>query len=203
MEIYHKSIICEKIIHMRRTFIAIEIPASVKLREILELLRMDLREEKIRWVNPEILHITLSFLGDTSEHQVKNISEQLEKICSGYSSMELHFKELGVFRSLKNPRVFWIGMERNELLENLQGEIEIKLRDYLKNRENKPFSPHLTIARIKWIENIDKLKYWLQKYRGKTIQKTKIGEVIYYESKLTANGPVYNSIKKFPLKKIR
>ena len=186
---------------MRRTFIAIEIPATVKLKELLELLRVDLREDRIRWVDPEILHITLSFIGDTSEQQVNYISEQLEKTGSGYSSMELHFKELGVFPNLRKPRVFWIGMERNELLENLQGEIEVMLRDYGINRENRPFSPHLTIARIKWIENIDKLKYWLQKYKSETIQKTKIGEVVYYESKLTANGPIYNSIKKFPLKK--
>ena len=186
---------------MRRTFIAIEIPASVKLKELLELVRVDFREDKIRWVNPEILHITLSFLGDTSEQQINNISEQLEKICSGYSSIELHFKELGVFPNLRKPRVFWIGIEKNELLENLQGEIEIMLRDHGIKRENRPFSPHLTIARIKWIDNINKIKYWLQKYRGETIQKTKIGEVIYFESKLTANGPVYNPIKKFPLKK--
>jgi len=203
MEIYHKSIICGKIIYMRRTFIAIEIPVTVKLRELLKLLRVDLREDKIRWVDPEILHITLSFLGDTSEEQINYISEQLEKICCGYSSMELHLKELGVFPNVRKPRVFWIGMERNEQLENLQGEIEMMLCNYGINRNNKPFSPHLTIARIKWIDDIDKLKYRLQKYRGKTIQKTKIGEVIYYQSKLTSNGPIYNSIKKFPLKKAR
>jgi len=184
---------------MRRTFIAIEIPAAVKLKDLLELLRVDLREDRIRWVDPEILHITLSFIGDTSEQQVNYISEQLEKIGSGYSSMDLHFKELGVFPNLRKPRVFWIGMERNDLLENLQGEIEVMLRDYGISRENRSFSPHLTIARIKWIDDIDKLKYWLQKYKGETIQKTKIGEVVYYESKLTANGPVYNSIKIFPL----
>ena len=201
MEIYHKSIICEKITYMRRTFIAIEIPVTVKLRELLGSLRVDLREDRIRWVDPEILHITLSFLGDTSEEQVNHISEQLEKIVLRYSSMELHFKELGVFRNIRKPRVFWIGLERNELLQNLQGEIEVMLRDYGINRENKPFSPHLTIARIKRIENIDNLIYWLKKYRGKTIQKTKIGEVIYYESRLTSDGPIYNSIKKFPLKK--
>jgi len=184
---------------MRRTFIGIDIPAAVKLKELLELLRVDLREEKIRWVNPEILHITLSFIGNTSEQQIKYISEKLEEISSGYSSMELHFKELGVFPNLRKPRVFWIGMERNEQLENLQGEIEVMLRDYGINRDDKKFSPHLTIARIKWIDDIDKLKYRLKKYQGKTIQKTKIGEVIYYESKLTANGPIYNSIKIFPL----
>ncbi len=188
---------------MRRTFIAIDIPATVKLKELLELLRVDLREDRILWVDPEILHITLSFIGDTSEQQVNYISEQLEKTGSEYSSMELHFKELGVFPNLRKPRVFWIGMERNELLENLQGEIEAMLREYGIIRENRSFSPHLTIARIKWIDDIDKLKYWLNKYKGETIQKTKIGEVVYYESKLTANGPVYNSIKKFPLKKAR
>ena len=201
MEIYYKSIICEKITYMRRTFIAVKIPAEVKLKELLESLRMDLREDRIRWVDPEILHITLSFIGDTSDEQVNYISEQLEEIGSGYSSMELHFKELGVFRNIRKPRVFWIGMERNELLENLQGEIEVMLRDYGINHDDKPFSPHLTIARIKRIDDNDNLKYWLKKYRGKTIQKTKIGEVIYYESRLTSDGPIYNSIKKFPLKK--
>ena len=188
---------------MRRTFIAVKIPATVKLIELLKLLRVDMREDRIRWVNPEILHITLSFIGDTTEEQVNYISEQLEKIGSGYSSIELHFKELGVFPNLRKPRVFWIGMERNELLENLQGEIEAMLRNYGIKRDDKKFSPHLTIARIKRIDDIDKLKYRLKEYRGKTIQKTKIGEVIYYESKLTANGPIYNSIKKFPLKKAR
>ena len=188
---------------MRRTFIAIDIPAAVKLKELLELLRVDLREDRIRWVNPEILHITLSFIGDTSDEQVNYISEQLEEIGSGYSSIELHFKELGVFPNLRKPRVFWIGMERNKQLENLQGEIEAMLHNYGINRDNKPFSPHLTIARIKWIDDIDRLKYWLQKYKGETIQKTKIGEFIYYESKLTSDGPIYNSIKKFPLKKVR
>jgi len=188
---------------MRRTFIAIEIPASVKLKELLELLRVDFREEKIRWVNPEILHITLSFLGDTSEQQVNYISEQLEKICSGYSSMELHLKEVGVFPNLRKPKVFWVGIERNKLLENLQEEIKVMLHDYGMNRDEKSFNPHLTIARIKWIDDIDKLKYWLQKYKGETIQKTKIGEIIYYESRLTSNGPIYNPVKKFPLKKAR
>ena len=184
---------------MRRTFIAIKIPVTVKLIELLESLRVDMIKDKIRWVNPEILHITLFFIGDTTEEQVNYISEQLEKITSGYSSIELHFKELGVFPNLRKPRVFWIGMERNKLLENLQGEFEAMLRNYGIKRENKPFSPHLTIARIKWIDDINKLKSWLKKYKGKTIQKTKIGEVIYYESKLTANGPIYNSIKKIPL----
>ena len=188
---------------MRRTFIAIEIPASVKLKELLELIRIDLREDRIRWVNPEKLHITLSFIGDTSEQQLINISEQLEEICSGYSSMELHFKELGVFPNLRKPRVFWIGMEKNKLLENLRSDIEIMLLDKGIKRENRPFKPHLTIARIKWMEDFDKLKYRLQEYRGETIQKTKIEEVIYYESKLTANGPIYHSIKIFPLMKVR
>ena len=188
---------------MKRTFIAIDIPASVKLKKLLELLRADFREDKIRWVDPEILHITLSFLGDTSEQQVNYISEQLEKICSGYSSMELHLKEVGVFPNLRKPKVFWVGIERNKLLENLQEEIKVMLHDYGMNRDEKSFNPHLTIARIKWIDDIDKLKYLLQKYRGETIQKTKIGAVIYYESKLTANGPIYNPVKKFPLKKAR
>lgn len=186
---------------MKRTFIAIKISASAKLKELLESLRIDFREDKIRWVDPEILHITLSFIGDTSGQQVNYVSEQLEKIVSGYSSMEMHFKELGVFPNLRKPRVFWIGIERNEQLENLQGEIEWMLHSYGITRDKKSFSPHLTIARIKWINDIDKLKYWLHKYEDETIQKTKPGEVIYYESKLTANGPIYNSIKKFPLEK--
>ena len=78
---------------MRRTFIAIEIPATVKLKELLELLRVDLRDDEIRWVDPEILHITLSFIGDTSEQQVNYISEQLEEIVSGYSSMDWNGKK--------------------------------------------------------------------------------------------------------------
>lgn len=188
---------------MIRTFIAIKIPAAQNTKELLEKLRVDLSGDKIKWVDPGILHITLSFIGDTSDGQVNTISDKLGEITSGYPVIELHFKELGVFRNIRKPRVFWIGMEKNEVLENLQGEIEAMLRDRGMKRDDKPFSPHLTIARIKYINDIDKLEYWLNEYRNKTIQKTKIGEIIYYESKLTPEGPIYNSIKKFPLEKTR
>ena len=71
--------------------------------------------------------------------------------------------------------------------------MKISLKTY--RRDNKSFKPHLTIARIKWINDINVLKEYLQKYKAKTIQKTKIEKIIYYESRLTSEGPVYNSIK--------
>lgn len=186
---------------MKRTFIAIKIPVSDKLKKILKILRTGLKEDNIKWVDTENLHITLSFIGDTSEEDVDNITKKLGEIASEHKATNLHFKEIGVFRNIRKPRVLWVGMERNEILEKLQSDIELMLSGLGIRRDNKSFKPHLTIARIKWINDINVLKEYLQKYKGETIQKTKIEKIIYYESKLTANGPIYNSIKKFPLEK--
>ena len=188
---------------MKRLFAAIKIEADENFLKLYWNLRNSLKHEKIKWVEEENLHLTLKFFGEIYDEKIDPICELIDNSVIDCDSFELQLENVGIFGSSYNPKVIWYGIKLSSELKFLHQTIteNLKTIGYYPDRQN--FVPHLTIARIKWIDDIDKLKYLLQKYRGETIQKTKIGAVIYYESKLTANGPIYNPVKKFPLKKAR
>ena len=102
---------------MLRTFIAIKIPAVEELKNLIARFRSVMKEESIKWVDPENLHITLRFLGDTADDMIKPIHESLNNAANKCSGFDLVLKGTGVFKNFHDPRVIWIGTE--ELFGNL------------------------------------------------------------------------------------
>ncbi len=184
---------------MKRTFIAIKIHSGEKMRMILDYFKQTLSEEKIKWVSPEIMHITFAFLGDTDEKIIPSISEKINRISQDFSPFELKFRSTGLFKNIRDPRVIWIGTEINPLLQNLKMRIDDELSEYGFEKENREFRPHLTLGRIKWIKNISALEQAIQQYKDQEVQKELINELIFYESILKPEGPEYIPIIKFPL----
>ncbi|MDA3954915.1 MAG: hypothetical protein PF485_14805 [Bacteroidales bacterium] len=89
---------------MKRTFIAIKIPISNKTQELLNRLKIDFEDEKIKWIEDNNIHITLFFLGNTEEGKINEISAELTKIFKRVKSFDILCKGLGVFRSVFNPK---------------------------------------------------------------------------------------------------
>jgi 2'-5' RNA ligase len=184
---------------MKRTFIAIKIHPGEKMRMILDYFKQTLSGEKIKWVSPEIMHITIAFLGDTEEKIIPSISEKINRISQDFSPFELMFRSTGVFKNMRDPRVIWIGTEINPLLQNLKMRIDDELSEYGFEKESREFRPHLTLGRIKWIKNISALEQAIQPYKDQEVQKEFINEIIFYESILKPEGPIYIPIINFPL----
>jgi RNA 2',3'-cyclic 3'-phosphodiesterase len=98
-----------------------------------------------RWVRPESLHITLKFIGEQKPEQVAAVTERLQLVEG--KRAEIRLAGYGFFPTAKGPRVFWIGIQAGPELVELASGIDSALAELQIPHEERPFSPHLTLAR--------------------------------------------------------
>ncbi len=185
---------------MKRTFIAIDIPLEESIVKQINKLKAEFANEKIKWIKAHQYHITIQFLGNVEDADISPINESLGKVTEGFGEFPLQLEEFGVFRNLRNPGILWIGFRPCDELAKLKNAIEDEMTGFGFEKSDKPFSPHLTIARIKAFRQKEKLKELIDRYSGKTLQLVHVGEIILYESILKPDGPEYKVIKKHSLK---
>lgn len=185
----------------KRTFIAVDIIPNQTMNECLGKLTSQLNEDRINWVYCKQLHLTLKFLGETENDSIPDIIESLKDICNTYKPVSVKINGLGVFKNLSNPTVIWFGIEKNNELEKLKASIDLNLEKFGFEIEKRPFSPHLTIGRVKYIKNVHPLRNIIESYKGQLLSTISVNELIFYESKLNSNGAIYTSISKFTLSK--
>lgn len=134
-----------------RLFVAVELPEEV-LRALADTQR-ELRKrgvDGLRWVRPEGIHLTLKFLGETPPEKAPDIERALEVAVKGTPPHTLSLGRLGTFGSRNAPRVLWVDMAGDvETLKSLQESVERVISPLGFPRENRSFSPHLTLARIR------------------------------------------------------
>jgi 2'-5' RNA ligase len=134
-----------------RSFIAIELPEEAK--KGLARLRKELERDEhkfVKWVGPGGIHLTLKFLGNIPAKRVAEITEAMEKATQGISAFHLEISGLGAFPSLKQVRVFWVGIGGEmDKLSRLQQSIDSALAALGFAKEERSFVPHLTLARIR------------------------------------------------------
>jgi 2'-5' RNA ligase len=134
-----------------RSFIAIELPEEA--RKGLARLRRELERDEhrfVKWVDPQGIHLTLKFLGNIPAKRVTEITEAIKKASQEISPFHLEISGLGTFPSLKQARVFWVGIGGElDKLSRLQQNIDSALAALGFAREERPFVPHLTLARIR------------------------------------------------------
>lgn len=184
---------------MRRIFIALKVDPDETLIKMISSLKSGLGNENIKWTNPENIHVTLAFLGDTEEEMIKIISEMLKGACKGSGTFELIIKGSGIFKNMNDPRVIWTGIEPSHELKELNEVIVKGLKNAGIKIEERIFNPHLTLGRIKFIKDKNVLKALLEQYQNTEIQIVPVSEVILYESILLQTGPVYKPIGKYKL----
>jgi 2'-5' RNA ligase len=134
-----------------RSFVAIELPGEAK--KGLASLRRELERDEhrfVKWVDPKGVHLTLKFLGNIPSRRVTEITEAIKKAAQGLSPFLLEISGLGAFPSLKQPRVVWVGVGGElDKLSTLQQNIDSALAALEFAREERPFVPHLTVARVR------------------------------------------------------
>ncbi len=186
---------------MKRTFIAVDIHPEKNLQSNIQEIKDVLHHEKIKWVPDNQWHLTLKFLGDTPEEIIQPIIVDISDKIMQLPGMNLHLFSLGLFKSLNNPRILWIGFKPCETLIKAVKCINEATQKFGFESDNKEFSPHLTIARIKEIKQIKNLGNLIEKYKNTSFGMVTITEIIFYESILKSEGPVYLPMHKFPLNK--
>ncbi len=197
-----------------RTFIAIEIPSEVKqglraeqqrLRDLLE--KLDL-PPVLRWTNTDNLHLTLRFLGETQAQQRRLIQEGLAGLAAAHQPFTLSLSRLGCFRSWKNLRVLWVGIEGNAVaLHAVQSEVESFATQLGFGADKQPFSPHVTLARSRRNAPRSALRTASEQLRRAAAQETpqlefhwSVRDLYFIRSVLGEGGPRYSTLARCPLR---
>lgn len=183
----------------KRTFLAIDIDPQGDIIKLLQGLKRNHKLDSIKWVDPAIMHLTLFFLGDTPIAHIPDICDKLKVTIQKFESFSLTLKGIGVFgRPL--PRVIWVGVDFPEMLNDLKLSVDSALSEFGYSNDKEKFNPHLTLGRVKFIHNTDKLNAEVQQYRNNSFQVQTVRELVLYESILKPQGPEYRVVQKFKLK---
>ena len=185
---------------MIRAFIAIEIDIATVHRIAAAIDQLKPRINGIRWVAPTNFHLTLKFLGNIDESKIYPIGQALTDALRPFRRFTINAKGLGVFPNVKRPRVLWVGLVGSQLIA-LAAAVESVLMPLGFAREEKKFSPHLTIGRWRQAERADRaLKQELESWTQYDFGATLVDEVILFESVLKPAGAIYNRLKVITLK---
>ena len=188
-----------------RCFIAITLPEEVKAG--ISRLQAGLKsgaQFPVKWVDPYSIHLTLKFLGNVNVDMTRQITEAMVEAAQGVSPFPLEIKGLGVFPNLRRVQVVWVGISgETEKLLQLQKGIDSNLARLGFAPEERAFTPHLTLARVRDRASPDE-----QQRLGQLIAGTKFEEgytfnvssISLMKSQLTREGAIYSRISSVELK---
>ena len=197
-----------------RIFIGIDLDPEVRARIERFLEGVEGFAPEARWVRPESLHITLKFIGEQPQQQVEAITERLRRVEGG--AFEIHLAGYGFFPTAKAPRVFWIGIEAGPQLAELAESIDVGVAELGIPREDRPYSPHLTLARAGAGRRSGSPKrrkadgpnatFAVLEKRVAAMGELDFGkmaahEFILYQSRLSPKGSKYTKLQRFPLRR--
>jgi 2'-5' RNA ligase len=128
-----------------RLFLALDIDAPIRDRILRFVDGVRNFAPEARWMSPESLHITLKFIGEQPEAVAGSIKESLKTISA--PPMNLHFRAYGFFPTVNSARVFWVGIDAGPELAALAASIDQQTSLLGIPKEDRAFSPHLTLAR--------------------------------------------------------
>ena len=182
---------------MKRIFAAVKIIARKPLSDLIQNMKKEMAFHRINWVQPENIHITLKFFGETHENEIPGISKLLSEAASTLSPFTLQLFDTGIFGSHYNPKVIWVGINQAEPLIELANNIKegLKTVGILPDRQN--FVPHLTLGRIKMISDKKLFHKTMDKYRNVKLYDCTIDKLILYESILKREGPEYHALETY------
>jgi len=183
----------------KRLFIAIKINPTEELLRRIYFLKSNLKHELINWIREDHYHLTLKFLGKVDIKRIDEISNAIKKSVISVEKQELCVGDLGVFGSKYQPRVLWLSVSNNDKILLLHKEIVSALHPFGFFNDGQNFVPHISIARIKKIDDKTFFQNLLNKSAKDFINKQNIDEVILYESILGNKGAEYKVIERFEL----
>ncbi|RKY43127.1 MAG: RNA 2',3'-cyclic phosphodiesterase [Candidatus Makaraimicrobium thalassicum] len=183
-----------------RSFIALELSgeARAELSRITGVLKG--ADADVKWIAPGSVHLTLKFLGYVPEGKIPRIAERLKAIAAAVPPFKITLGSIGVFPCWSRARVVWVGVgEGRDHVEDLAGRAEEAMAEEGFEKQQRAFSSHLTVGRIKRARNRNRLK----KTAGSITVKpapSHISRIVLFKSVLTPKGALYTPLDIVDLK---
>lgn len=181
-----------------RLFIAIDLPEDWKRVLAEPEAHIGWLGRGVRWVEPRGMHLTLKFLGEVEENRLEELNAGLHAACGEISAFAMRLKGTGVFPNPKRPRIYWAGIEAPRELLELQSRVDAAMQKSGFEKDEHPFRPHLTLARIKEPIGKNRMTDALLNFQLES-EPTTIREVLLMRSHLSREGARYEAIRRFPL----
>ena len=175
-----------------RVFIAVALLPDVKqeLTRVADVLATRAPEGSVRWVKPDLIHITLCFLGQTAVSDLNAITQIMDNAVEKQSPLKLHLHGTGCFPNAYRPRVIWVGLSgQMPELAMFKRELDMGLVPLGWEMEKRPFTPHLTLGRVKSAGKLRGVSWDVE------MEEVVVGitAVHLIESQLTPQGPIYTT----------
>ncbi len=183
-----------------RAFVAIPLPDAV--RERLGAIQDHLRPARadVKWVDPGLMHVTLKFLGDLADAGRAVLEEGLRRVAADAAPFDLAVGGLGTFPASGSPRVVWAGVSAEAgRLAALAAAVEQAADAAGFPPEGRPYSPHITLGRVKSPRNAHALRPVLDRRRTEAAGAWRVDAFVLYRSDLSPRGPIYTEVGRFTL----
>jgi 2'-5' RNA ligase len=181
-----------------RTFIAVDL--GQQLRDRCAAMQENLTRlgAEVKWVEHDNLHVTLLFLGEVDERDVPPVCAAVAAACAGHEQFTLGVEKVGCFPNPRRPRTIWAGVgEGAAELIALHDALEPPLLELgCYRREERQFTPHVTLGRVKNDQHTGKLAAGLTKYADWRAGDVAVREVLVLSSELTPKGPIYTVLSR-------
>ena len=185
-----------------RLFIAFPLPVEIKkyLAKIIDDFKSQYSEKRaVKWVDVKNIHLTVKFLGDTSERLLDPIKNDLTNIGKEFSVINCTLNKVGAFPNLNKPRVYWIGIDpQNDDIFKLAESTDEAMSQLGYEKESRKFKAHLTLGRIKNSYDLSDLNQYISNYNVEPIQLI-INKLRLHKSTLTPQGPIYECLHEVSL----
>ena len=175
-----------------RTFIAVEVSPAIRTRLVAMQREFASTAQEVKWVEEENLHVTLKFLGQVDEREVHTVCRLVQEAVAGQAPFDMTVAGIGAFPNAKRPRVIWAGVTAGgpELIR-IHADLERALRAQGYPREDRPYTPHITLGRIRQIQPNAQLATELEQHQGWDGGQTVVRELLVMASQLSSDGPHY------------
>ena len=182
-----------------RLFVAIQL--SDEVRSALMAMQQTLRRtcDGVRWTRPEQLHLTLKFLGDVPDAEVSGVAQAVERAAGRAKRFEMRVNGSGCFPPQGPVRIVWVGVEEDsgELARCAQA-METELEQIGFARERRPFSPHITIGRVREDRSKGRTRSATEAHALRPVEQS-VSSITLMSSTLAARGATYTSVTAAPL----
>ena len=182
-----------------RTFVALPVGGILDLELWANELQSRQGSARIKWNPPHQWHLTLKFIGDVDEKELETLQQSLRDALCGFPPGDVVFEGSGFFGHPDVPKVIWAGVRPDDYLVRLKKKVEEGASVLDISYDDRPFRPHLTLGRIKSINDPALLTREVEKNRETFWGEEPVDHLMLFKSKLTSKGPVFSVIEQFDL----
>jgi 2'-5' RNA ligase len=184
---------------LARIFIATEVSDRI-IKEITDIQdRLKDNGDRVSWIKPGNIHLTLRFLGDIEKNRIEDIHRAMLQSVSEMDPLNISVRGIGVFPNLKNPRVIWLGVMDVEKLNIICKALERELCMAGFEKEARNFHPHITFGRVKYLSNKKAFKESVENLKGVELGNLIIKRILLFKSELKPSGAIHTRLKEAKL----